>query len=133
MAGTKLSKAETDARVDKCMELRYNLENPMLHREWLTFCKKEYNDKSEKQYTAYWMTAKERYNEGWKAKLNGMLDPAMNSLIELMASDDEKVRQRAIDQIVKYTGNDIEKIEAKIEGNIELNWGEQETGYGRTL
>ena len=69
----------------------------------------------------------------WRSKLNKILDPAMNTLFELLASDDEKVRQRAIDQIVKYTGNDIEKIEARIEGNIELNWGDQETGYGETL
>ena len=62
-----------------------------------------------------------------------MLNPAMDSLFELLASDDEKVRQRAIDQVVKYTGNDIEKIEAKIEGNIELSWGEQDTNYGKTL
>ena len=55
-----------------------------------------------------------------------MVDPAMDSLFELLASDDEKIRQRAIDQIVKYTGNDIDKIEAKIDGNIELSWGEQD-------
>ena len=48
----------------------------------------------------------------------------MDELYGLLGSDDEKIRQRAIDQIVKYTGNDIEKIEAKIEGNIELNWGD---------
>jgi hypothetical protein len=56
-----------------------------------------------------------------------MLSPAMESLVGLMYSEDEKVRQRAIDQIVKYTGNDIEKIEAKIEGTIELNWGDTNT------
>lgn len=124
MAGNKLSKSETDARVDKCLELRYNLEKPMLHREWIAFCKKEYGDKSEKQYTAYWMSAKERYDEGWKQKLNNMLEPAMESLVELMYNEDAKVRQRAIDQVVKYTGHDVEKIEAKIEANIELKWGE---------
>ena len=52
-----------------------------------------------------------------------MLDPAMNELFTLLASDDEKIKQRAIDQIVKYTGNDIQKIEARVEGNIQLNWG----------
>jgi hypothetical protein len=56
-----------------------------------------------------------------------MLDPAMGQLLGLLASDDEKIRQRAVDQIVKYTGNDIEKIEAKIEGTIELNWGDTNT------
>jgi hypothetical protein len=49
----------------------------------------------------------------------------MNELFGLLASEDEKIRQRAIDQIVKYTGNDITKIEAKVQGNIVLNWGDQ--------
>ena len=56
-----------------------------------------------------------------------MLDPAMNELFGLLADEDPKVRQRAVDQVMKYSGNDIEKIEAKIEGNIELNWGSDET------
>ncbi len=73
------------------------------------------------------MTAKGRYDEGWRQKLNSMLSPAMESLVELMYNEDAKVRQRAIDQIVKYTGNDIEKIEAKIEGSITLDWGDTNT------
>ena len=124
MAGKKLTHTEVDQRVDTCLELRYNLDKPMLHREWIKYCHKHYGDKSEKQYTAYWMSAKERYDESWKQKLNNMLEPAMESLVELMYNEDAKVRQRAIDQIVKYTGHDVEKIEAKIEGNITLNWGE---------
>ena len=125
MAGKKLTHTEVDSRVDTCLELRYNTERPMLHREWIKYCHKHYGDKSEKQYTAYWMSAKERYDEGWRQKLNSMLEPAMDSLVELMYNEDAKIRQRAIDQVVKYTGNDIEKIEAKIEGNIELSWGDE--------
>jgi len=128
MAGSKLSKSETDARIDKCLELRYNAADPILHKDWIKYCKKHYNDKSEKQYTAYWMKAKEQYDERWRTKLNAMLDPAMVQLLGLLGSDDEKIRSRAIDQIVKYTGNDIEKIEAKIEGNIELSWGDENSG-----
>jgi len=127
MAGTKLTNTEVEARVDKCLELRYKAETPILQREWVKYCKKEYNDKSEKQYIQYWISAREKYEESWRAKLNKMLDPAMNELMGLLASDDEKIRQRAIDQIVKYTGNDIEKIEAKIEGTIELNWGDEDS------
>ena len=130
MAGTKLTNTEVEARVDKCLELRYKAETPILQREWVKYCKKEYNDKSEKQYIQYWISAREKYEESWRAKLNKMLDPAMNELMGLLASDDEKIRQRAIDQIVKYTGNDIEKIEAKIEGTIELNWGDTNTMDG---
>ena len=133
MAGEKLTKAETDGRVQKCFELRFKTDPPMLQREWIKYCKKHYGDKSEQQYHKYWSDAKEKYDETWRSKLNNMLDPAMEQLVSLLASDDEKIRQRAVDQIVKYTGNDIEKIEAKIEGTIELNWGEGETGYGKTL
>ena len=133
MAGTKLTQAEVNSRVDKCLELRYKAETPILQKEWVSYCKKEYGDKSEQQYIKYWIDAREKYEEMWRAKLNKMLDPAMNELMSLLGDDDAKVRQIAIDQIVKYTGNDIEKIEAKIEGNIELTWGEQETGYGKTL
>ena len=123
MAGTKLTQAEVDSRVDKCLELRYKSNDPILQKDWIKFCKKEYGDKSEQQYHKYWSDARDKYEEQWRAKLNKMLDPAMNELFNLLADEDPKVRQRAIDQIVKYTGNDIEKIEAKIEGNIELTWG----------
>jgi hypothetical protein len=126
MAGNKLTHTEVDERVDKCLELRYKAETPILQREWVKYCKKHYGDKSEQQYIAYWMAAREKYEEGWRAKLNKMLDPAMNELFSLLADDDAKVRQRAIDQIVKYTGNDIEKIEAKIDASITLNWGDDE-------
>ena len=124
MSGTKLTHTEVDERIDKCLELRYHSNETLLFKDWIKYCKKHYNDKSEQQYSKYWADAKAKYEEHWRAKLNKMLDPAMDSLFELLASDDEKVRQRAIDQIVKYTGNDIEKIEARIEGNIELNWGD---------
>ena len=133
MAGTKLTQAEVDQRVDKCLELRYKAETPILQKQWVKYCKEEYGDKSEQQYIKYWIDAREKYEEMWRAKLNKMLDPAMNELMSLLGDDDAKVRQRAIDQIVKYTGNDIEKIEAKIEGEITLTWGEEETGYGKTL
>lgn len=123
MAGQKLTHTEVDARVDKCMELRFQANDPIMFREWIKYCHKTYGDKSEQQYSGYWQAANDRYQEGWKAKLNKMLDPAMNELFTLLASDDEKIKQRAIDQIVKYTGNDIQKIEARVEGNIQLNWG----------
>ena len=124
MAGRKLTHTEVDERIDKCLELRYKADQPILQKEWIKYCEQNYGDKSPQQYTQYWISAREKYEENWRAKLNRMLDPAMEQLFGLLGSDDEKIRQRAIDQIVKYTGNDIEKIEAKIEGNIELNWGD---------
>jgi hypothetical protein len=124
MAGEKLDKIEVDERITTCFELRFKADIPMLQRDWIKYCKKHYGDKSEQQYHWYWAQAKDKYDEQWKAKLNNMLDPAVDQLLGLLASDDEKIRQRAIDQIIKYTGNDVQKIEAKIDGNIVLNWGD---------
>jgi len=124
MAGKKLPKSETDLRIAKCYELRY--EHKQGHKEWIQYCHEHYGDKSEIQYTAYWTASTEIYQEHWREKLSKQLDPAVNTLIELLADEDAKVRQRAVDQIMKYTGNDIQQIEAKIEGNISLSWGSQD-------
>ena len=123
MAGNKLPKSETDSRVQQCYDMRYNSNDGLLFRNWMKYCHENYSDKSEQQYTAYWVSSSEIYQESWREKLSKQLDPAVNELIGLLASDDEKIRSRAVDQIMKYTGNDVEKIEAKIQGNIELNWG----------
>jgi hypothetical protein len=50
----------------------------------------------------------------------------MQKLIDLLESPSDTVRQRAIDQIIKYTGNDIQKhlIKAQIE-NISIGFGEE--------
>ena len=133
MAGSRITKAENDDRVDKCLELRFHSNTPMLQKEWIKYCEKNYGDKSQQQYHKYWSDARDKYEEMWRAKLSKLLDPALNELFSLLSSDDEKIRSRAVDQIMKYSGNDIQQIEAKIEGTIELNWGEQETGYGKTL
>ena len=47
MAGEKLTKAEVDVRVDKCLELRFQSTPPMLQKDWVKYCKKHYDDKSE--------------------------------------------------------------------------------------
>ena len=62
-------------------------------------------------------------NAGISQTFDRLIRRSTGRYIVLLASDDEKIKQRAIDQIVKYTGNDIQKIEARVEGNIQLNWG----------
>ena len=114
MAGTKLPHTEVDARVQTCYDLRYKDNTTFTHLMWISYCHENYNDKSEQQYTAYWMSASSLHKEYWQEKLESHLSPAVEKLIELLSSDDEKVSQRAIDQIMKYTGNDIQKIEADV-------------------
>jgi hypothetical protein len=128
MAGNRITNAEMEERVEDCFNLRYK--HKYTHNQWQEHCKKMYNDKSEMQYTKYWMQAGERYTDGWKEKLNKLLEPATDELYNLLASDDAKIRQQAVNQIMKYTGNDISKIEADVKvEQINLNWGNDgETG-----
>ena len=123
---SRLTDIEVQDRVDKCFELRYKNTKPILQREWIAYCKKHYGDKSVPQYANYWAKAKDDYEEIWKGKLEGLLEPAMQKLIDLLESPSDTVRQRAIDQIIKYTGNDIQKhlIKAQIE-NISIGFGEE--------
>jgi HEAT repeat protein len=126
MAGTKLPQTEVDNRIQECYDLRFNSNDGLTHKKWIEYCHKNYGDKSEIQYSNYYAKASEMYKDTWREKLNKQLDPAVNTLIELLSSDDEKIRSRAIDQVMKYTGHDIQQIEAKIEGNIELSWGNED-------
>ena len=102
MAGIKLTSGEVNERVEQCFDLRYK--QGYKQKQWIKYCHETYNDKSEKQYHQYWIKSKDIYNESWRDKLEKQLDPAVNELIGLMASDDEKIRQRAIDQVFKYSG-----------------------------
>ena len=124
MAGTKLSHTEVQKRVDACYNHRYNKNKSQL--QWLDYCHKTYGDKSEKQYCAYWNSAREQYDLNWKERLNKQLDPAITALQGLLHSDQEKIRQRAIDQVLKYTGNEINKVAIEGSMNVKLTWGDEQ-------
>ena len=119
----RLTDIEVQRRVDRCFDLRYNANKPILQREWVDLCKKEYGDKSIPMYTQYWVKAKSDYDEQWRAGLEGMLKPAMVELQSLLMSDNPQVKQRAVDQIVKYTGNDVQKHLVAIQ-DITIGFGE---------
>ena len=122
MSGIKLTSGEVNERVESCFDLRYK--QGYKQKQWIKYCHETYNDKSEKQYHQYWIKSKDLYDESWRDKLNKQLDPAVNTLIGLLASDDEKIRQRAVDQIIKYTGNDELKVAVNGQLDISLNWGD---------
>jgi len=125
MAGIKLTDMEINKRVEQCFDLRYS--KGYKQKQWIKYCHETYDDKSEKQYHQYWIKSKDLYNESWREKLNKQLDPAVNELIRLLADEDSKVRQRAVDQIMKYNGEDEIKVAISGQMDIKLNWGEIET------
>tara|TARA_R110000796_G_scaffold69045_1_gene157726 strand:+ start:71 stop:529 length:459 start_codon:yes stop_codon:yes gene_type:complete len=124
---TRLTLVEVQRRVDTCIDLRYKADKPILQREWLDHCLKHYDDKSKPQYLNYWVTAKEQYEEGWKGRLEGLLEPAMLELTSLLHSDNPLVKQKAIDQVYKMSGYDIQKhlVKATVE-NISIGFGEEQ-------
>ena len=126
MAGDKLPNSEINKRVEACYHLRYENEEPFKFKHWIEYCHKHYGDKSEIQYTAYWSKSKNLYDDSWKERLNKLLGPATDELTSLLADDDPKIRQRAVDQIMKFTGVDIQRIQAEVSGDIKVNFGSPE-------
>lgn len=124
MAGAKLTDTEVQERVEKCFELRFRATHPITQKNWVDYCHHNYGDKSEQQYCSYWASAKNKYEETWKEKLNNLLSPAVEQLTRALASEDEKIRQRAIDQIMKYNGQDIQRVQAEITGDIKVTFGD---------
>jgi len=118
-------KIEVDTRVNECYHLRYEQPESITQIKWVEYCHEVYGDRSEQQYCAYWAKAKEKYDDAWQERLNKLLGPAVDELNGMLASEDEKIRQRAIDQIFKYTGHDIQKIQAEIKGDIKVSFGEE--------
>jgi len=118
MAGKKLPHSVVDERVNKCYDLRYKTNETFTHVNWIAYCHENYGDKSEQQYTDYWMKASNLYKEYWREKLDSHINPAVDRMIELLASDDEKVAQKAVEQIMKYSGNEIQKIDLDARVNV---------------
>lgn len=118
------TKTEVGKRTEECYRLRYETTPSITQEKWVEYCHEIYGDRSEQTYCSYWAKAKELYDENWKERLNKMLGPATDELFRLLASEDHKVRQRAVDQIMKYTGNDIQKIQAEVKGDINISFGD---------
>jgi len=126
MAGKKLTNKEIKERIHDAYIKRYESDQPIRQEDWVQHCHEVYGDKSEQQYCQYFTQAKDLYDARWRNKIDRLLEPASIELRNLLADNDPKVRQRAIDQIMKYTGNDIERklIKAEI-NNIQIGFGEE--------
>lgn len=126
MPGKKLTLTEVQQRVEDCFNLRYQSDTPITQKVWIEYCHNTYGDKSEQQYCHYWALAKEKYDNGWKERLNKLLNPATEELERLLLHEDEKIRQRVIDQVYKYTGNDIQKVQQDITQTINVSFDTEE-------
>lgn len=124
MAGTKLSDKEIKDRIKKAYHLRY-IEG-YGQEKYVKWAKEYYGDKSEQQFCQYFTKAKDVYDEAWRDKLQSLLGPATDELFSLLSSEDQKIRQRAIDQIMRYTGNDVQKVQADIKTDIKIKFGSDE-------
>ena len=122
MAGNRLPQTEIDKRIKECYDLRFNNSEIFRFKAWVEYCHTNYEDKSEQQYTDYWMKAGELYQEGWKEMLNKQLTPAVHELIRLLADENPKIRHEAAKSIFKYTGNEVQRIEANVTGEIVVNF-----------
>ena len=117
MAGTKITNAELDERVRQAYHLRY--EQKFTQRQYVEWAKEEYGDKSEQQLCQYFLKAKEIVDQKWDERLDALLTPAVDELTRLLSSESERVRQRAVDQVVEYAGKKIKKIEQDVTSNGE--------------
>lgn len=119
MAGDKLNKQEIQKIVEKAYDLRYN--QNFSQKAYVAWAKKEYG-KSEQQCCQYYLKAKDHHTKMWKELLEKQLTPAVEELIRLMADENPKVRDAAIAKIFRYTGNEIQKIEAAVTGDINVSF-----------
>lgn len=126
MAGDKITDKELKERVEEAYDLRYN--QNYTQKQYVKFAKEKYQDKSEQQYCQYFLKAKDLYEETWRDLLQKQLRPATEELIRLLADENPKVRDAAVAKIFRYTGNEIQKIDANVKGdlNIKVNFGNQE-------
>ncbi|NBW17646.1 MAG: hypothetical protein EBR82_57695 [Caulobacteraceae bacterium] len=78
-------------------------------------------------YNKYWAMAGKMYESTWKDILRTYLLPAVNKIGSHLESVDEKIQQKAVEQVFKYSGAHEDKI--RVEGNSEINlkWGKDET------
>jgi len=113
-------------RIEECFKLRFGRPEGLKYHDWLDHCRNTYGDKSEITYWEYWDSASSMYKENWQAKLNNMIDPAVNELYKLLADENPKIRQKAIDQIIEYSGNKVQKIDANVNSQIKVKFGDTE-------
>ena len=118
------TKTEVEQRAKECYRLRYETTPSITQEKWVQYCHENYNDRSEQQYCSYWSKAKDMYEAGWKERLENLLGPAVEKLRDNLYDEDGRINSKAIDQIFKFSGNDIQRIQADINSEIKISFGE---------
>jgi hypothetical protein len=120
------TKTEVDNRAKECYRLRYETTPSITQEKWVEHCHNIYSDRSEQQYCAYWSLAKKFYEAGWQERLEKLLGPAVDKLQENLYDDDGRINSKAIDQIFRFSGRDIQKIQADVSADIKIKFGSDE-------
>ena len=123
MAGNKVNNKELKEIVEKAYDLRYNQNYGQ--KRYVAWAKKEYG-KSEQQCCQYFLKAKDYHTTVWKDLLEKQLSTVVEELIRLMGDENPKIRDAAIGKIFKYSGNEIQKIQAEVKGDIEVSFNSPE-------
>ena len=119
------SKTTVEQRAKECYRLRYESTPSITQEKWVEYCHEHYGDRSEQQYCAYWAKAKEMFDDAWKNRLNTMLGPATQRIQDLLDSDNPNDYKEGVRMVYKYTGNDVERINAEVKGDIKVSFGTQ--------
>jgi len=125
MAGTRIPKDLYEERVQQCYTRRFENKEAYTVKDWLAYCKEHYPEKSQQQHTKMWSDAGDLHTQAWKERLNHMLGPATERINELLQSDNPNDHKEAIKMVFKYSGNEIQKVEANVMGNITLTFGDE--------
>lgn len=118
MAGSRLPQDEYDLRVAKCYEFRFEKEEPYGVKDWLEYCKEHYPEKSQQQHTKMWSDAGDLYEFAWKERLEKLLGPAVLKMEQNLYDEDGRINTKTIDQIFRYSGRDVQKIDANVKGDL---------------
>ena len=123
----KSNKIEHQQHIDECVE--YILTNLAGWTTFTTWAREKYhinNRQANDLWKASWVVISENVAQERASRK----DYYMNEIerIKIQAEADEKWGDaiRAVQTQIKLDGLDIQQIEAKIEGNINLKWGNDE-------
>lgn len=127
MAGAKKNKIEYNNTIQTCVD--YILNEKAGWAQFTEWYMEKYNT-NRQQANRLWSKAWEiitlEFEDNIKNTINQTLLELESLKEEAKESSDRRIWLETIKYQNKIRGGEVERIEAKIDGNIELNWGDNE-------